>query len=423
MRSLRFRTILALLGMALVVTGCGKNPVESRGDVVCDHVDADGVRIEHRGVLRIEQWQATVTGEVAIAAGQSLDTVLVRFLAPDSTVLAGDRLACGDKTLAWEVADTTVLAVAPGPDPWSVRLVGRVAGSTTVRFRVVHVDHADFTSLPLPIRVVGASPHVPVGATAALLFQGCSRVASHGYAVPGAYGRIVVARGSPSEPIGVQFLNANGAVVSPDESGYALAWSFSTPGVVQADTVAGRPYHLRLEGLAAGRTTLTVRLVWNGGVELTMGPFDVTVVDPLVAGPMRANFLLKRSGVRQVFVRQDTLVASCGATPAVGSLSVPLDTLTDLIAFRLVNFSNCAETLPSNSFYALAFEFEEPCIAGIVAHPEHIGEYFDFHLRGLSPGETTLRIHYFYLGVRQFTSPPIPVRVAAPTGPVAAVHE
>lgn len=404
----------SLLAVAIALAGCGKNPVQSKNDIVCDHVDADGMRLVHRGATVAQQWQATVTGSLALAAGQTVDSLYVKFLAPDSSVITGGTLSCGDKSLGWDVGDTNIVAVRPaGFDPWAVRLVGKSGGATTVRFRAVHVDHSDFTSQPFPVTVSGPATHVPVGAVNTILFKGCSRVSSWGWHVPGVYGKLVVAAGQVTAPIGMQFQNADTAYVVPDEPGYALDWTVANPAIATVDTVPGQPWHFRITGLSSGHTTLVLRLVWNGQVEMTTGAFDIVVENPAAPAPLAANFLLKKSGVRHVFVRNDTLVSACGATVATGWLPARADTIEDLFQFRLVNFATCGETVPSAAFYSLVFEFGDPCMVSIVGHPEHSGEYFEFHLRGHVVGETTLRIKYLYQNTVQFTSPPIPVHVQA----------
>lgn len=411
----RLSSLLAAALLALATaSGCSKNPVQQNGDIVCDHVDAEGIRVVSDGAVLAQQWQATVTGGVTLDAGTTRDSLQVLFLATDSTVITGGTLSCGDKSLDWTVADSSVVGVRPGTGgPWSVRLVAKGAGATTLRFIARHVDHADFTSQPIPVTVTGASAHVPVGAVNMLLFKGCSRISSWGWHVSDVYGKLVVPAGETSAPIGIQFQGADTAYVVPDEPGYALSWTAANPALAAVDTVAGSPWHFRLQGLAPGHTTVTFRLVWNGSVELTSGAFDVVVENPVAAPPMKANFLVKKSGVRHVFVRNDTLVASCGSSTATGFLPAKLDTIEDLFQFRLVNFANCAETTPSSAFYSLVFEFDDPCIAGIVGHPEHSGEYFDFHLRGLAVGSTQLRIKYVYQNAVQYTSPPLPVVVTS----------
>lgn len=403
---------------AVLAAGCAKNPVQSRGDVICDHVDADGMRLTRGASILAQQWQATVTGGITLGDTAPLDSVLVQFLAPDSTVITGGTISCGDKSLQWTIADSSIVSVRPSAlGAWGVRFVGKAAGSTTVRFQVKHVDHADFTSQPIPVTVTGAAPHVPVGAVNALLFKGCSRISSWAWHIPGVYGKLVVNAGETTAPIGMQFQNADTSYVVPDAPGYALDWTVADPTRATVDTVPGQPWHVRIHGLAAGHTTVTFRLVWNGTVEMTTGAFDIVVPDPVAAPPLKANFLIKKSGVRHLFVRNDTLVTSCGSSVATGFLPAKLDTIEDLFQFRLVNFTNCSETTPSSTFYSLVFEFDDPCIAGIVGHPEHSGEYFEFHLRGLAVGQTNLRIRYVYQNVVQYTSPPLPVIVTVGGSP------
>jgi hypothetical protein len=87
------------------------------------------------------------------------------------------------------------------------------------------------------------------------------------------------------------------------------------------------------------------------------------------------------------------------------------DTIEDLFSFRILNYATCAETEPSPTFYSLAFEFADPCVAGVVNHPEHSGEYMLFHLRGFTVAETSVRILLIYNNHVEFVSPPLPVRV------------
>jgi hypothetical protein len=356
----------AALACAILAAGCGKNPVQSRGDVICDHVDADGIRLSRQSVVLAQQWQATVSGGVMLDVAAPLDSVLVQFLAPDSSVISGGTIACGDKSLQWIVADSSVVSLRPSAvSPWGVRFVGRAAGTTTVRFLVKHVDHADFTSQPIPVTVTGPSPHVSVGAVNALLFKGCSRVSSWAWHVPGVYGKLVVNAESTRRSYAVQDIPA---YVVPDATGYALVWTVADPSKASVDTVPGRPWHFRVQGLVAGHTTVTFRLVWNGTVELTTGAFDVVVENPAAPAPLKANFLLKKSGVRHVFVRNDTLVASCGSSVATGFLPAKLDTIDDL------HFGGELCWRPPGSAFSLCSSSRTRASRGSSANT---GEYFD----------------------------------------------
>ena len=416
---------LAIVAIVCLVGSCGKNPVKTKNDLICDHVDADGMRLLYRSAPVAQQWQATVTGGLDLDAGASLDSLLVRFLSPDSNVIAGGNIACGDKTLLWTIEDSSIVSIRPaGFDPWAVNVVGKGGGTTHVRFQVFHVNHTDFTSQPIPVTVTGAPPHVPVGAVRTILFKGCSRISSWNWHITGVFGKLVADVGETTWPIGIQFQRADTAYVVPDEPGYALGWTVADPSIATVDTVPGKPWNFTIHGNAPGHTTLVLRLVFNGSVEMTTGAFDLVVADPAAAPAVPVSFLLKKSGVRYAFVKNDTIVGGCGSSSAVGFMPAKLDTIEDLYQFRLVNYSTCGETTPSASFYSLVFEFGDPCMVGVVQHPEHSGEIFDFHLRGLALGNTTLRIRYMYQNTVQFTSPPIPVQVTVAgslaTPPIAA---
>lgn len=414
------RLVLALGVAAGVAASCGgKNPVTSNPDPVCDHFDADGWVLERAGDELAVQWQAQVTGGVTLDAGSSLDSLLVVWLTPDSARAAA-RSDC--YSLRYEVADTTIAqAEAGAAGPWSIRLTGRIAGSTTLRLRIWHIDHADFTSQPLTVTVLAGTPHTPAGATGTLLFAGANLAASHGFHVAGVYGKLPVALGSGGIEFGVQFLDGNDQVLAALESGYSLGVAVGNPALARVDPVPGAPWRFRVIPITAGATTLSLSLRWLGGAEYTSGAFDLIVYDTLATPAVPVSFLLKKSGLRHVFVRDGAEVPQCCASVSTGFLPAQRDTIEDLFNFRLLAYNDCAlppsqrcaETTPSSSSAFIAFEFLDPALAGVVRHPEHPGEYHDFHLRGVASGETTVRLVYVTGTTVAFRSPPLRVVVGA----------
>ncbi len=139
-----------LLGMfALLVAGCDH---DHDHDHECGHIDPDGLVVARDGGAVAHQWQGDVSGGIGLTAGAATDFA-VTFLAPDSTRITIDE-DCEGYRLGWTIADTSIVqgsAVVDGP--WAVSLAGRQPGATTMRLRLMHGDHADFTSLPLPVQV------------------------------------------------------------------------------------------------------------------------------------------------------------------------------------------------------------------------------------------------------------------------------
>jgi len=416
----RIGFLLALCA-ALALVSCGrKNPVASKPTPSCEHFDADGLVLERLGAMLASQWQAAVVGGIALDEGTALDSVAVIFLTPDS-VRAAVPSTCPFE-LRWEAADTNVVRVLAGAaGPWSVRIVGKVAGSTTLRLRIWHVDHSDFTSQPLPITVTAAIPHTPAGAAGALLFRGADLAASHSLNISGAYGRLPVALPGNGLTLGVRFLDGADQPIASLETGHALDWNVANASVATAEAVAGEPWALRLVPVAPGVTTLTVALRWHGGAEYTSAAFDVVVYDTLAVPTVPMSFLLKKSGLRHVFVRDGAQVPQCCSSVSTGFLPAVADTIEDLFNFRLLAYNDCAlppsqrcaETTPSASQDFVAFEFADAAMCGVVRHPEHVGEYHDFHLRGHAVGETTVRLLYLTGTTVEFRSPPLRVVVTA----------
>lgn len=402
----------ALLAGAFVCTSCStKNPVVPGTPGDCEHADADGMVIDQGVVTVAYQWQAQVVGAFALADTQSVRGLRAVFLSPDSSRIGTEEFCSHE--LRWEVADTSIAQVVAEPgDPWGFSLRGKAQGTTQVRFRIWHVDHPDFTSQPFEIQVSGTPPHVPIAARGAVLFKGGSRVSSWGWGIAGGYGKLFVPQSGVTWPIGIQWVDSAGAPVEPGP-GYSLAWSVGASSIARVVGVPGEPWNVRVEGLSIGTTSVAFSLLWNGVPEFTTGPIDVLVADTAAAPSQPVNFVLRKSGVRHVFVENGSVVASCGATISTGFLPARADTVEDLFNFRLTTpTTNCSGSTPgSGSQYSLVYEFDDPGIAGVVAHPEHLGEYFDFHLRGLSLGETQLRIILLSGSSVVFRSPPMRVSV------------
>jgi hypothetical protein len=406
--------------IAIALAGCSENPVNTQPDVNCEHIDGDGLVIHLGAVVQASQWQATVSGGFALDSDEQVNGYALTVLDADSlgiTVPAG----CPHEP-RYEVADTTIAQVIPDPtDPWRFAIRGKAGGSTSLRVRLWHVDHADFTSQPLPITVTQVVPHVPIGAAGAMLFRGCSRVASWALGIAGGYGKVVVPLQEPARAYGIEFIDAADVPVDPSESGYDLAWQISNPAIAAVALDAGERWRFRITPQAVGHTTVAFTLRWNGAAEYTTGAFDVVVWDTTAAPAQPMNFVIRKSGVRHVFVQNGAIVPSCGATIATGYMPAPVDTIGDLYSWDGIDFANCSlQPDPSSSQYSLAFDFADPCLAGVVNHPEHTGEYFIFHLRGLALGDTQLRLHLLNQNAVVWRSPPLPVRVnAGGTGPLA----
>lgn len=367
------------------------------------------------------QWQGEVGGELAVDAGTTLSGLSATFLDPDSArIVVGEE--CPDHSLRWELADTTVASIAPvDGNRFGFRLTGRVSGVTTVRFRIWHGDHADFTSLEFPVRVRGGVVHVPLAPEAVVVHGACSWISTWNYPptrnVRKATGPLVVRAGAETGDLDVSFHDSADSLLAVPDTSYAIRVSWSDATRATAHPVAGFPLRVRLAGLSPGVTRCRIHLDYNGVEEYVSGEIPVVVEPEMPAPVMPApSFWLKKNGVRCVIVRDGALAPSCGTSVASpGYLTAEVGETTDLYSFQLLD-ATCRASTPGEALYSLVFEFADPCIAGTVRHPEHWDEIMLFHIVGLAAGETTARIRLMRGTTLEAISPPIRV-VITPAAP------
>ncbi len=271
-RSLGF---VALAAFVVYLTGCSDNPVDTNSQPVCDHVDADGLVIEHDAGGTVSalasQWQGDVVGEVELDEGESLSDVRITFLDADSTriVVAPE---CVDHTLGWTIADTNVVqARVHSGERWSIDLEPKAAGETTIRFRVIHGDHADFTSLPFDIHV---HDHDHAEAEGLILRRdGIDLVTVWQGDVTG---QIEVAAGAETRPLEVVFLDADEDEFTPHGDEFALGLVIDDNGL--ASHTATGDWEFTVGGVAEGSTSLAVSIIHEGHADFTAPSIPVVVL-------------------------------------------------------------------------------------------------------------------------------------------------
>lgn len=420
----RITAFASLLVVALWCATCSDNPINPPADETCDHVDADGIILERVDSLIATQWLGTVSGSISVAEGETGDSIEVLFLNQDSARVVISE-SC-DQELRWTIEDTAIAAIALVPGrKWNVNVTGKAVGSTTARLRIWHGDHADFTSQPITITVISSGPpHIPIGATAAAVERHSNMLASWNYdsvSGPGqSFGALIVEEGKSLNDNKILWLDTltgdNGYRLSldPAEPGYAIAWTVADQSVATISPSGADPWSFSVNGLTVGTTTVTFRLLFNATVELTTGPIRIIVRDSLSPPGEMANFMITKGGVWHIVSRNSGLIAPNYCTFSVsGKLSVAQGELTDLFSFWLPDAADsCRRVKPSSSQRRLVFDFADPSVARVVNHPVHWGEHMEFHLEGLNPGTTTVRIHFVRSDNSvEFTSLPVPVEV------------
>lgn len=414
------RSILTIAFVALLIS-CGDNPIKDHDDIKCEHIDADGMLVESGGIVIASQWQGTVVGQIVLGVSHStpLD---IAFLNQDS-VRTLPAKECTDHSIRWEIGDTTMAQMSAVADkPWQVTLQGKSTGTTVVRFRVWHGDHVDFTSQPFTIVIEVGQPHSPLATDAITLTRFCNDLASWNYSKSNgpnrAVGKIIVSLGQTLDQVHVRFLDTlknqygERLTLEPADSNYRLAWTISDESVVSVSLVPGENWLVNFEGKKEGTATVIIKLLYDVSVEYSSGAIPIIVRSSLATDTTGMSFSITRGGVWKMVVRNGVNLAfdtTCNrALPA--QLEVGKGELTDLFSFRILD--ECSRIEPRSSQYSLGFDFGDPCLARVLAHPVHWGEYFVFHLVGIAVGETSMRIHFIRSDNRvEWTSPAIPVKI------------
>ncbi len=152
------RTLLASLSATLLLavlwTGCSDNPADHGNDD--DHFEARGVALRINGLdtvvvdsNRIKQ------GRLVVKEGTTSPHISVEFIRESDGTRGTPDTGDKDHTLGWSIADTSVAEVEHEAEDgeWSLHIVGKKAGQTTIIVRMLHNDHPDFESIPIPVEV------------------------------------------------------------------------------------------------------------------------------------------------------------------------------------------------------------------------------------------------------------------------------
>jgi hypothetical protein len=145
--------LMAFLAFFLAV-GCGEdNPVDDDHDD--HHFEAVGVVLTLSGQEIARAEGSTVTGQVEIDEGEDTALISIAFLLEEGGQGVPDE---DHYSLSWDIGDDSKADVEQHDEDgkWRFHIHGEGAGSTTIAFKIMHDDHADFVSAPIPVVVNAA---------------------------------------------------------------------------------------------------------------------------------------------------------------------------------------------------------------------------------------------------------------------------
>jgi len=211
------------------------------------------------------------------------------------------------------------------------------------------------------------------------------------------------------------FTNRPGTITL-DPSCTALSW-VATPAApgpsgaeVSVESVPDEPWCLRVTGTTEGMATLRLT-ARSGDRTYSTGAMDVLVRGASLPDPAELDFAVVLNGIRKLLVVDGALTPSCGTVVAdPGYLEARVGEITEgHYSFRYLD--GCTARTYDEDTHRLLFEFRDPCVAGVVNHPEHFGVNVTFHLEGLAAGETDVRLRLYEGNEHRYTSPWLPVVV------------
>jgi len=152
-----FKTIIRLAaGAALVAviwSGCTDNPVEPADE----HFEARGVVLRMNGMdTVVVDSNRLVHGRIVVQEGTLSQHISLQFIREEDGTRAVPPEDDTDMRLGWTIADTTIAGIEHDEEDgeWAFHIEGRKVGETTIVLRIIHVDHPDFQSIPIPIEVI-----------------------------------------------------------------------------------------------------------------------------------------------------------------------------------------------------------------------------------------------------------------------------
>lgn len=136
-------TVSILFSAVILLAGCD-NPA-SNDDDHDGHSDPHGVRFIMNDEVLLTYMEGDATGQFEVGKDRETAIITAEFLDEDGDEIHGEDLD-DEFTLGWEIGNTDLVGIAQHEDDgrWDFRVVGKSAGETTVQFKLMHGEHADF---------------------------------------------------------------------------------------------------------------------------------------------------------------------------------------------------------------------------------------------------------------------------------------
>ena len=398
--------------LAVFLSGCGKeDPITQQEE----HYEAEGLVLLDGGQRFFRYFQGRIdSGDgraeaLEVGHGEVTSKWSIRFLDRDGNEMApptGEGFS-----FTWEIADTSIVEVvqdASEVGKFVFALRGLKDGETTIKLQIAHEGHIDFTTVPLPVHVGGEFEAeglviIESGVRFFRYFQG---------EIDSGDGRV----SELTAPVGmtphwrIMFLDENGDEIDPPEDPeFTFGWTIADPDVVEVVQDEGDEgsFEFHLRGLKGGETTIVLKVEHDGHTDFSTKPIPVHVEEEFAA----EGLVLIESGVRFFRYFQGEIDSGDGR---VSELDVPIG-LTPHWRIKFLDENGDEIDPPEDPEFTFGWTIADPNVVEVVQDEGDEGS-FEFHLRGLQEGETTIVFEVRHDGHVDYMTQPIHVHVEAQEG-------
>lgn len=180
--------------------------------------------------------------------------------------------------LGWTIADQSIAEVFRHQgEEWEFHLRGKASGTTTIEFRVLHEDHADFITRPFPV-LVDSSVHGD--AAGFVLVEEASGDTLVIVRPPGitVEGSLTVRQDSTTEHAVVSFFDDTGRAFQPAVPPHALGFTVADTSIAAiVPPLPDEPWAIQITGKKAGTTEVVFKLLADGTPEWSTPGITITV--------------------------------------------------------------------------------------------------------------------------------------------------
>ncbi len=143
--------VLSIVLMGLFILGCSDDSNPVNDDHNDEHFEAIGLFVINSGDTIAAYTGGEVSGQIEATVGEETPLLSVKFLTEDGHTGVPESDEFG---LKLEIADTALAGIEQhdGED-YAFHVIGKREGQTSIEISILHHDHPDFVSKPIPVMV------------------------------------------------------------------------------------------------------------------------------------------------------------------------------------------------------------------------------------------------------------------------------